>query len=118
MQKKSQGSTFSRGVSEIKIKRLNGSFMFKVRRYVINGKSTNWLRLSGSELDKLPSIKHLRSSSVRLAILVSYGNCESLISERMGNDKLSYQGVMHIVSSAADAIKESQSIQLSNCKSI
>ena len=32
------------------LKTLNGSFRFRVRKYVLNGDSTNWLQLSQTDL--------------------------------------------------------------------
>lgn len=107
-----------RGYQKIKIKTLNGSFDFKVRKYVIDGVSTNWLRLTDPDLAVHHESQLLRDFSAKYACLLSYEQTERLVESRMGNDKLSDQRVFHIVSEYAKAIKLEQEIQIKSCESI
>jgi hypothetical protein len=107
-----------RGYQSIKIKTLNGSFDFKVRKYVLDGVSTNWLRLNDPDLALHYESQLLRDFSVKYASLLSYEQAESLVATRMGNDKLSDQRIFHIVSEYAEAVKLAQESQIKACESI
>jgi hypothetical protein len=85
---------------------------------VLDGVSTNWLRLTDPDLDACPESPLLRDFSVKYASLLSYAQTESLVASRMGNDKLSDQRIFQLVSEYAEAIKLSQAVQISSCESM
>lgn len=85
---------------------------------MIDGVSTNWLRLTDPDLAIHHESKLLRDFSAKYASLLSYEQTECLVESRMGNDKLSDQRIFHIVSEYAEAIKLAQEIQIKYCESI
>lgn len=85
---------------------------------MIDGLSTNWLRLTDPGLAACRESPLLRDFSVRYATLLSYGQAERLVEGRMGNGKLSGQRIFHIVSEYAENIKSVQDSQIKLCESI
>jgi hypothetical protein len=85
---------------------------------VLNGESTNWLRLNDTDLSNHYESEMLRNFSVEYATLLSYEQTQQLIQKRMGNDTVSDQRIFHIVSEYSDSIKLQQEKQINYCESI
>ena len=99
------------------LKTLNGSFRFRVRKYVLNGASTNWLQLSQFDLSAHYESRLLRDFALEYAKYLSYERVEGLLRQRMGNDTLSDQHIYHLVCAYADTVKATQSKEINDCLS-
>lgn len=90
------------------MKTLNGSFAFRSRKYFRDGQSSHWLRSTHPDLSPHYESRLLRNFSLTYATHLSYHQVETLLSHRMGNDKLSDQHIYHLVESYAQEVQLAQ----------
>ena len=98
----------SRGSYEVKLKTLNGSFAFAVRRYETGTGSSNWLRLWEPGLSAHHESPLLQAFAVRYATCLSYARVQELVAERSGTTRLSDQRIQHLVQAQAAALTHAQ----------
>ena len=98
----------SRGSYPVKIKTINGSFDFGVRRYETSAGSSNWLRLSDPGLSAHHESPLLQAFAVRYATCLSYERVQQLVAERCGTTRVSDQRIQQMVSAQAEALTQAQ----------
>ena len=98
----------SRGSYAVKIKTINGSFDFGVRRYETSAGSSNWLRLCEPDLSAHHESPLLQAFAVRYATCLSYERVQQLVCERCGTTRVSDQRIQQMVSAQAEALTQAQ----------
>ena len=91
----------SKGSYPLKIKTINGSFVFEVTKYRTESGSTNWLRLTHKDLNKNHESELLQAFAVKYATRLSYQKVSELVLERTGTSSLSDQRIYQIVEEKA-----------------
>ena len=98
----------SRGSYVVKLKTINGSFAFAVRRYETEAGSSNWLRLCEPGLSAHHESPLLQAFAVRYATCLSYERVQELVAERCGTTRVSDQRVQQMVRAQAAALTQAQ----------
>lgn len=98
----------SRGRYAVKLKTINGSFAFAVRRYETSAGSSNWLRLWEPSLSAQHESPLLQAFAVRYATCLSYERVSELVRERCGTTRLSDQRIQQLVRAQAEELTQAQ----------
>ena len=98
----------SRGSYAVKIKTINGSFDFQVRRYETSAGSSNGLRLCEPGLSVHHESPLLQAFAVRYATCLSYERVAQLVVERSGTTRVSDQRIQQMVQTQAQALTNAQ----------
>jgi hypothetical protein len=98
----------SRGSHVVKIKTINGSFDFAVRRYATSAGSSNGLRLWEPDLSAHHESPLLQAFAVRYATCLSYARVSQLVTERSGTTRVSEQRIQQMVQAQAEELTQAQ----------
>jgi hypothetical protein len=100
----------SRGKYPVKIKTINGSFRFEVKRYETSAGLSNWLKLVNPELGSHYETELLREFSLRYCTVLSYEKTSRLVADRCGTTRLSDQRLGKMVWEKAAELTHQQAV--------